>query len=107
MKRLTTLLLILTAVQISSASAALQPTETLYSNKGYPYKLLIDRADSLNIIYTESKSGDVECSVKLFNKGLVWNSSTLSVNKAEFDKQPLASCLSRDNAKLWLAKTFD
>ncbi len=100
-------LILLNIILTSSANAALQPVETMYSEKGYPYKLLIERADSVNIIYTENKENQIQCSVKLEFNQKQWDSSTVSVSKSKFDDAPLASCLARDNAKEWLAHIFN
>lgn len=107
MKLLSTLLLALTITQASLASAAIQPTETVYSGKGYPYKLLIDRAESINIIYSEDPLGNIQCSVKAIVAGQELLTSKKVTDQIKFKQKPLASCLSRHKAKELLAKTFD
>ena len=107
MKFLPILLLVITSAQASFASAAIQPTETVYSGKGYPYKLLIDRAESINIIYSEDSLGNIQCSVKAVVAGQELLTSEKVADKAKFKQKPLASCLSRQKAKELLAKTFD
>lgn len=107
MKNLIALTLIIASAQISFASAALQPTETVYSGKGYPYKLLIDRAESINIVYSEDNSGNIQCSVKAVVAGQELQTSKRMTDKIKFKQKPLASCLTRHKAKELLAKTFD
>jgi len=78
----------------------------LYSNKGYPYNLLISRTDSIKIIYSE-KEESIHCRVEIN-----WGNNKLVSNEVQtesktFDDMPLASCLTRKQAKTILASTFD
>lgn len=79
--------------------------EERYSSASYPYDLLIRTADTIKIIYT-TKGPEVECSVVLEDGKLHERSATLVVSKQQFEQEPLANCLVRDEAKKWLALTF-
>jgi len=78
----------------------------LYSNKGYPYNLLISRTDSVKIFYSV-KEEDIHCRVEInWDNNKVVSDEVQIENKA-FDDMPLASCLTRKQAKTILASTFD
>lgn len=79
--------------------------EKLYSEKGYPYKELIQRSDSVKIFYTE-KDALVNCKVEVNNQQDVWTSTAVSITKDSFTEAPLASCLKRNKAKEILASTY-
>lgn len=80
-------------------------TEMLYSEKGYPYKNLINRSDKVKIIYSE-KDASVDCRVEVELQGTTWKSNSLQVKKQDFETAPLSSCLGREKAKQMLASTY-
>ena len=79
--------------------------EKLFSHTGYPYDLLLNRAEIIKVYYT-ANGEEVTCSVSMEDKGLNIKSSPMVVSVAEFDSKPLASCLAREEAKKWLSSTF-
>ncbi|GAA6186474.1 MULTISPECIES: hypothetical protein [Alteromonadaceae] len=104
MKNLILITLVLLSLNLNAKNS--EQLETKYSNQGYPYKMLIDRSDSIKILFTE-KSESVRCAVR-FNQGDIEQQTTyLDVNKTDFKKQPLVSCLPRFQAKAWLKRTFE
>ena len=98
-----TLALLFTSIVNSSVKAS---EDKLYTQKKHPYDLLLARTDTVKIIYTEDKE-QVNCKVEVNWKNEQITSEQVSVNKVAFNKEPLASCLSREKAKNILAKTFD
>jgi hypothetical protein len=87
---------------ISNASAQ---SEQIYSEKGYPYKDVIKRTDTVKIIYTENAQ-EIACKVLISFANEIYQSAEKAVSKKAFDNAPLASCLARSEAKKILAKTF-
>ncbi|GAB2683786.1 hypothetical protein Q4574_08215 [Aliiglaciecola sp. 3_MG-2023] len=101
----------ITALTIFLLSFTLNATtndkfETKYSYQGYPYKILIDRSDSIKILFTEKKA-TINCAVEFNHGESVRKTAYLEVEKADFDNEPLASCLPRHTAKAWLKDTFE
>ncbi|WDE10292.1 hypothetical protein [Thalassomonas haliotis] len=92
-----TSLLMVTIVQANA--------DKVYSAQGYPYKLLINRADEVKIFYREHKSG-IYCYVQVSRKGEKMTSEEVEVTAEQFEQLPLASCLPRKAAKVILASTF-
>ncbi|MGK0268929.1 MAG: hypothetical protein ACI8Y3_001548 [Paraglaciecola sp.] len=79
--------------------------EELFSYEGYPYDLLIRHADKIKINYIV-KGEEVTCSVSMEDKELDIKSSSKVVSLAQFDSEPLVSCLVRSDAKKWLSRLF-
>jgi hypothetical protein len=77
----------------------------LFSSEGYPYKLLINRTDSVKILFTESKEG-IACRVEVAKSMKYQITELVNVTKEQFEQKPLASCLPRVQAKSILASTF-
>jgi len=77
----------------------------LFSKEGFPYKLLITRADSIKILFIEKEEG-IECRTRVIDHQNEYVSEKVLVSKKQFNDKPLASCLSRDKAKELLADTF-
>jgi len=77
----------------------------LFSQEGFPYKLLIARADSIKILFIE-KAGSIECRTRVIDHQKEQTTEVVLVSKKQFNEKPLASCLSRDKAKELLADTF-
>jgi len=94
---------ILTLIVINSVQAS---QEKLYTEKKYPYNLLLTRSDSVKIIYTNNKEY-INCKVEVNWKNEMVTSLKTRVSKLKFNKEPLASCLPREQAKIILAKTFE
>ncbi|TRY32634.1 hypothetical protein [Aliiglaciecola sp. M165] len=99
-------LLFIAALATSIASAEITgDMEKRLTEKGYPYGLLVERVDSVKILFSEDQQG-ISCSVELENKGSLHKSDTVYVKKNRFEQKPLSSCLARSQAKTWLAQTF-
>ena len=79
--------------------------EKLFSYSGYPYDMLLNRAEVIKIYYTV-KGEEVTCSVSMRDKGLNIKSGPKVVSVVKFDSKPLASCLPRKDAKKWLSRIF-
>ncbi|MEP4891895.1 MAG: hypothetical protein ABJV04_17875 [Aliiglaciecola sp.] len=104
MKYLTTLTLILLSLTLNAKTN--EQVETKYSYKGYPYKMLIARSDSIKILFTE-KQDRVNCAVQFEQGNIIHKTSYSDVKKLDFNNQPLVSCLPRHQAKAWLKDTFE
>ena len=103
--QLTKALILATSIIVSHTALAENDHEIKYSTKGYPYNLLIERARSLKISYIE-KQQNVNCKVIFNHNGETLISEKVSTATNDFELTPLASCLNRQQAKQWLAKTF-
>lgn len=98
-------LTIILSLHLLGAETAIAQNNTLFSSQGYPYKQLISRSDSVKIIYSENQQL-VQCRVAITIDNDIHKSKALDVNKNRFQKAPLASCLGREDAKNFLAKSF-
>jgi hypothetical protein len=77
-----------------------------YENtEGYPYEQLIDRVDSIKIIFSESE-GVITCSASIEYKNQEIVSKPVKVLKNRFKVKPLKACLNTKQARKWLAKTL-
>lgn len=103
MKTLLKTLILLSLSSISLMASA--ELSMVFTEKGYPYKNLVNRTESVKIFYTE-KDHEVSCRVEVEVDGTNWKSAKQQVSKQAFSETPLASCLSRDRAKQILAATF-
>lgn len=92
-------------VILLSAGIARADVEKLYSSKGYPYQLLINRVDEVKIFYHENKE-ELSCYVEVKRGSEKMRSTPLQVSFQAFSQMPLVSCLSRTEAKSLLAQTF-
>ena len=97
---------ILIASLILASAVNTAKAETLFSEKGYPYRDLIQRAEQVKIIYSENKQ-DVTCKVEVNHAEHPWISQDKTTSQDEFNQAPLASCLSRKEAIALLAKTYE
>lgn len=91
----------------------------LYSEKGFPYKNILSKADKVKVIYlddvvTMDKLGEfsadiaeqgeiVQCRVEINWKDNELTTEKYRVSKDKFEKAPLATCLPRKLAKQYLA----
>lgn len=80
-------------------------TDAIYTEHGYPYNLLVDRAESINIIYTK-KNDMVSCHTSIVIDSDTFSTEHLLITDNKFNTRPLASCLKRDEAKRLLKRTF-
>ena len=97
-----TIVLLSIAILTPVCNAAI---ETMYSAKGYPYKDLIERAEEVKIIYSEN-ANSVTCKVAITSTADHWLSDSKTISHKTFAEAPLASCLSREDAKAQLANTY-
>ena len=82
----------------------------LYTEKGYPYKNLVHKADQIRLLFNESNQpvddnagqNTIQCRVEVSWQGQVSMSEPLKVTVRQFDESPLASCLTREVAKKYL-----
>lgn len=103
--QLTKAIIIATSIIMSHSALGANDHEVKYSNKGYPYNLLIERAKSLKVSYSK-KLKNINCKVMFKHNGETLISEKVSTSINDFELTPLASCLNRQQAKQWLAKTF-
>lgn len=98
------IILLMTSL-IGQAAAAAVSQEKLYSNKGYPYKNLIHKAQVVKIYYIEDQQQThINCRVEVKEQNNEFISGQYRVEKSAFDQAPLASCLPRELAKRFLAQ---
>jgi hypothetical protein len=101
-----TLIFLLTLLAASLSVMTVQAAEEkLNSAMGYPYKLLINRASEVKIIYSHAAE-NINCKVVVNWHDQEIKSQSILVSRASFNEKPLASCLPRNNAKSMLAATF-
>ena len=103
MKNLIKTPLLLSLIAFSAFTNA--AIESKYSTKGYPYKDLIERTQEVKIIYSENTQS-ITCRVEVTDENSQWLSDSKTISHQTFAEAPLASCLSREDAKNQLAKTY-
>ncbi len=97
---------LLISLTVNAESLKSRQYEQLTTAIGYPYKLLINRTDTVKIIYSENNE-NINCKVIVsWNAQEVQTSST-KITKEKFNDKPLASCLPRKKAKEILSRTFE
>lgn len=106
LKALIIITVLCTPVITNAESSKAPHYEQLASTLGYPYKLLINRTDTVKIIYSESNE-NINCKVIISWNEQEMQTSSTQTTKEKFNDKPLASCLARKDAKLILARTFD
>ncbi|MCV2885086.1 hypothetical protein OE749_10325 [Aestuariibacter sp. AA17] len=77
--------------------------EKVYTDKGYPYKNLVEKSKEVKIIYRESNES-ITCRVDIAHAQTSFEGVTYNVSKRQFKRAPLASCLERQDAKTLLEK---
>lgn len=98
-------LLLMTLFLLSSFSLKAEQVK-IYSAEGYPYKLLINRTNTVKIYYHEDGEA-VNCRTEIqWGKAQV-KTSAMQVSSKKFASKPLLSCLPREQAKAVLASTFN
>lgn len=70
----------------------------LYSEAGYPYKNLINKAKTVKILFTE-KEDSIVCRVEVSGDSKNKTTEKVVVSKKQFEQAPLVSCLPRTEAK--------
>jgi hypothetical protein len=101
-----TLLLSATFLTLTISTLTVQAAEEkLNSAMGHPYKLLINRASKVKIIYSEGEK-NINCKVVVNWHEQEIKSQSIRVSRESFNEKPLASCLPRNKAKSMLAATF-
>ncbi len=77
----------------------------LYSEAGYPYKNLINKAKAVKIFFTE-KEDIVVCRVEVSRDSKNKTTEKVEVTKKQFEQAPLVSCLPRTEAKKLLTFAY-
>ncbi|WDD97559.1 hypothetical protein [Thalassomonas actiniarum] len=103
MKYLAAIAIFVTSVLVVTIAQA--NADKVYSAQGYPYKLLINRADEVKIFYREHETG-IRCHVEVSRNSEKMMSVAVEVTAEQFEQLPLTSCLPRKAAKALLAGTF-
>lgn len=106
LKALIIVITLITSVTSNAESSKTPHYEQLFSSMGYPYKLLINRTDTVKIIYSENVN-NINCKVIVSWSEKEVQTPITQTTKEKFKDKPLASCLARKEAKLILARTFD
>lgn len=78
--------------------------EKIFTQKGYPYKDLVQRTELVKLHYNDAGES-VNCSVEIISGSQVWFSPSLNISKRSFKKAPFASCIERSFAKKVLNST--
>lgn len=77
----------------------------LYSEAGYPYQNLINKAKTVKILFTD-KNEHVYCRIRVEWSTQDRTTERVQVTKAQFKQKPLVSCLPRAEAKKLLANVY-
>lgn len=77
----------------------------LYSQAGYPYKNLINKAKSVKILFTDSPN-EVTCRVDVLLTSEHKTTEKVTISKANFEQAPLVNCLPRKAAKKLLTLAY-
>lgn len=72
---------IVLSIALTSISALQASEQKLFSSMGYPYKLLLSRANTVKIIYTGDKK-DIHCKVEVN-----WNNETITSQHIKVEKK--------------------
>lgn len=87
---------------LSIASQAMAQTavveERINTDEGFPYKNLIIRADRVELSYIE-RGKEVECKVAVLSEKGRFEGQSRTARAKHLKHKPMASCLSRDEAK--------
>lgn len=105
----TTLKLIVTVLSsvIIGGNALANVNKNLTVSSGYPYQDLVQRFDEVRIRYSDTDALDqIVCSVELTLNQEEYESVTSTVSTRDFESAPLKTCISRKQAKSFLAMTF-
>lgn len=97
------LIYILLLTMISAAVFA--KTADINSNDGYPYNVLINKSDSVSLIYNEQEN-NIHCKTKVHYENINFISSEVIVKKETFNRNPLKHCLPRQQAKNILSQLY-
>jgi hypothetical protein len=99
-------ILILIIIGFNNQAWANDVKQLSYENtEGYPYEQLINRVDSLKIIFSESEN-IITCSASMEYKNQEILSKPVKVLKNRFKVRPLKACLTTKQARSWLATTL-
>lgn len=78
--------------------------DSLMTNEGYPYNMLVQRTDEVKLIY--NNKSPMTCRVEVNHNGQVWRGQTYSTSEKRFLAKPLARCMDRTLAKEIVKTTF-
>jgi hypothetical protein len=95
-----------TTLQTNTESTKSAPRQ-LYTQTGYPFGMLADRAERIEVIYKIKNSDTVQCRTITFANTQEWPSELVEVPMKKFDLDPLKSCLARVQAKQILKELFN
>ncbi|WP_340678870.1 hypothetical protein [Paraglaciecola sp.] len=99
-----TIILFATILFSTKNLANLKLEDKIDNIEGYPYNLLIQRTDQVQVIYKGGKQ--ISCRVDIRLGEQLWSGETQVVKAQKFKQSPLKYCLDRAYAKQILATTF-
>lgn len=91
----------------ASLAIAIQANDEiqLYSEAGYPYKNLINKAKAVKILFTE-KEESVTCRISVSGDSQNKTTEKVIISKKQFEQAPLVNCLPRAEAKKLLTFAY-
>ncbi|MDU0354095.1 hypothetical protein RS130_09250 [Paraglaciecola aquimarina] len=78
--------------------------EKIFTQEGYPYKMLIDRASQVKLMY--KGTDNITCRVEVTYKQQTWVGQEHKTKQKKFATKPLGECMDRDLAKKILKAIF-
>jgi hypothetical protein len=106
MKLMKLMIVISITLGINTNILAQESKHLIYENTaGYPYQQLIDRVDSVKILFSEGEHL-ITCSVAIEDQGRKTVSKAVAVSKNRFKVKPINACLDFGLARKWLASTL-
>jgi hypothetical protein len=104
-KRLSKLILLNLCITTSlSCFAQTDELETINTNEGYPFNLLLKRTEQVKLIYKGKDK--VTCHVEVRDEGKVWIGDSYNTKLKKFSQAPLSACMDRELAKKIVKTTF-
>lgn len=101
-------ILLINCSLMSTHTMALAPKiKEVKVEPGYPFGLLANIADKIEIQHEQLRDNNVLCSTVTFFKEHTWSSESVYAVEKDFDEDPLRACLKRNAAKEILKKVFE
>ncbi|MFC0120117.1 hypothetical protein ACFFK7_19560 [Pseudoalteromonas xiamenensis] len=97
------LLISLLSFALPSLAASKIAQEHIDTDEGFPYKNLIMKADRVELSYKEH-GDEVECRVAIITANNTHQGTPKTTKAKNLRHKPMTACLSRDEAKQFLAQ---
>lgn len=102
------LILLINCSLISNHVMAVSPTiKEVKVEPGYPFGLLANMADKIEIKHELMSDNKILCSTVTFFKEQTWSSESVYAAGKDFNEDPLRACLTRQGAKDILKNVFE